>query len=100
MDDELKDLHQPVRLRLMAVLVRQHELGFAALRDGLGLTDGNMGSHMARLVERGWVTSRRALVESHFEVRYTITRAGFAVFRRYRAWLATVLDDEETRHKT
>lgn len=84
----------------MAVLVRQHELGFTALRDGLDLTDGNLGSHMARLVEQGWVTSRRALVDAHFEVRYTITRAGLAVFKRYRAWLAGVLDNQEPSRKT
>ena len=93
MDDDLKEMHQPVRLRLMAILVRQHELGFAALRDGLDLTDGNMGSHMTRLVDRGWVASRRALVDTHFEVRYTITRAGMEAFRRYRTWLAGVLQD-------
>lgn len=79
----------------MAALVRQHELGFAALRDAFGLTDGNLGSHMNRLLEREWVTSRRALVETHFEVRYTITRAGRAAFARYRAWLADVLADGE-----
>lgn len=83
----------------MAVLVRQHELGFAALRDGLELTDGNLGSHMAKLIDHGWVTSRRALVDTHFEVRYTITRSGIAAFGRYRAWLRDVLENEQMPRK-
>lgn len=86
-------IHQATRLRLMTALFRNRELSFTALRDGLGLTDGNLGSHAARLEEAGYVASRRALAGLHFEVRYRITPAGSEAYRRYASTLLGILAD-------
>lgn len=88
-------LHQPQRLRLMALLYRQRDLSFAATRDALGLTDGNLSSHAKRLQDSGLLENRRVLAGDHFEVRYRITAAGSQAFGAYLAWLRAFLSKHE-----
>ena len=83
-------IHQPARLAVMAALFRNREMSAADLREGLGLTAGNLASHAARLQDAGFVDARHALVGVSFQARYRITEEGAAAFRRYlaalRAW--------------
>lgn len=76
-------IHQATRLRIMAALQRSREATFTGLRDALGLTDGNLASHAAKLEEAGYLASRRALSALGFELRYRITPEGDAAFRGY-----------------
>ncbi len=92
LDDDLSPIHQPVRLRLMALLFRERDVGFAQARDALGLTDGNLGAHAKVLESLGWLTSRRALEPTGFQTRYLLTAAGSQAFRRYTTALQGFLD--------
>ena len=85
-------IHQATRLRIMAALFRNRESSFTRLRDGLQLTDGNLGSHAAALEKAGYVASRRALSGLAFEVRYRITPQGSAAFVAYTESLRALLD--------
>lgn len=89
-------LHQPTRLRIMAVVCRFRDVGFADVRDHLGLTDGNMGSHATRLEAEGLVEARRALGRTGIVVRYRATAEGDRRMAAYRRWLAAVLDARAT----
>lgn len=81
---ELEVIHQPVRLKLMAVLYRERDVGFTEIRDKLALTDGNLATHAARLSQDGLLEARRVLLRGGFEVRYRITTEGS---RRFQAYL-------------
>lgn len=76
----------------MAALYRNREASFTSLRDGLALTDGNLGSHAQRLEEAGYVASRRALAGLSFEVRYRITPAGSVAYRAYVDALRAIIE--------
>jgi DNA-binding MarR family transcriptional regulator len=80
------------RLQLMGLLHRHRDVSARAARKALGLTDGNLASHAARLEEAGWLESRRALSPSGFEVRYRVTPAGSAAFREHVTALRRLLD--------
>lgn len=86
-------LHQPHRMRIMAALHRNRQLTFPSLRDGLGLTPGNLGAHLDRLVAAGYIESARVLVGVHFEMRYRITVAGSEAFRIYVGALRRLLEE-------
>jgi DNA-binding MarR family transcriptional regulator len=88
-------LDAPARLRLMGLLYRHRDVAARAARQALGLTDGNLASHAARLEEAGWLRSRRALSRSGFEVRYILTPAGSAAFRAHLAMLRAQLEEWE-----
>lgn len=84
-------LHQPQRLRIMAALQRNRQANFTSLREGLGLTAGNLHSHIAKLEEAGYITSGRTIVNARFELRYRITAAGDAAFNAYVDALKAIL---------
>jgi DNA-binding MarR family transcriptional regulator len=92
--ERLHLIHQPQRLRLMALLVRHRDIAYTATRDALGLTDGNLASHAKRLEDAGFLQSRRALAGDRFEVRYRITPTGSQAFRDYLAALRAFLESE------
>lgn len=83
----LEVIHQPARLRLMALLYERGDVGAAGARDALGLTPGNLDAHARKLEEAGHVEARKALLRSGFEARYRITAHGKAAFDAYLAWL-------------
>lgn len=89
--DDLRVIHQPTRLRILALVCRHRDVGFADVRDHLGLTDGNLGSHTVRLEEAGFLESRRSLGRTGVMVRYRPTSEGDAAMERYRAWLVETL---------
>ena len=58
-------IHQPVRLRTMSVLcdlAQDEEVDFTYLKKVLGVTDGNLGSHLLRLEEAGYIRVRKTFV--------------------------------------
>lgn len=86
-------LHQPTRLQIMTALFRNRQVSFTDLRDGLGLTPGNLASHAAKLEEAGYLKSGRILVDLSFEVHYRITEQGIAAFRAYLAALRRLVEE-------
>ncbi|MEA3165575.1 MAG: hypothetical protein QOJ26_432 [Thermoplasmata archaeon] len=85
-------LEARARLMLMGLLHRHRDVSARAARKALGLTDGNLASHAAKLEEAGWLRSRRALSPSGFEVRFRITPEGSAAFLAHVAELRRLLD--------
>lgn len=89
-------IHQPVRLRIMALLWRHRDVSYTRTRDHLGLTDGNLATHIRRLEEAGLLEARRVLRGRHgFHLRYRITPHGLDAFRHYLNTMRTLLDEAE-----
>jgi DNA-binding MarR family transcriptional regulator len=88
-------IHQPARLRIMAVLAaispeRQATFGF--LKATCELTDGNLGAHLRRLEEAGYVTIVKTFVRQKPQTYVAITDAGRAAFEEHRVALQAILD--------
>lgn len=52
-------VHQKTRLAILAMLGESDEVSFVFLRDGLGLTDGNLGRHLDVLIGAGCIEVHR-----------------------------------------
>lgn len=87
--DEL--IHAPVRLAATAILAAVEEAEFTYLRDRTGTTDGNLGAHLRKLEDAGYVTSAKSFVDRKPVTRYRLTRQGREAFRRYVDRLETML---------
>jgi len=58
-------IHQPVRLQIMAALVTlepDSQVEFSYLRKLLNLTDGNLGAHLAKLEDAGYIKIEKTFV--------------------------------------
>ena len=93
---ELNELiHQPVRLRLMAALSSLDagdSVNFTYLRDLLEVTDGNLGAHLHRLEEAGYIELTKTYVDRKPRTYVSITSKGRVVFEEHVAALEEILN--------
>jgi DNA-binding MarR family transcriptional regulator len=87
-------IHQPVRLRIMAALVTLEpavEVDFTYLRGLLDVTDGNLGAHLRKLEEAGYIAVNKTFVERKPRTYVSATATGRQVFREHVAALESIL---------
>ena len=87
-------IHQPVRLRIMSALITlepESEVDFSYLRDLLDVTDGNLGAHLRRLEEAGYITVNKTFVDRKPRTFVTASPEGRRVFQDHVAALQVIL---------
>lgn len=87
-------IHQPVRLRIMAALVSLeagNEVDFTYLRDLLEVTDGNLGAHLYKLEEAGYIAISKLFVERKPRTFVAATAEGRKAFQEHVAALESIL---------
>ena len=87
-------IHQTVRLRIMAALVTlqpNDEVDFAYLRDLLEVTDGNLGAHLRKLEEAGYISVNKVFVERKPHTYVSATPEGRRVFQEHVKALESIL---------
>jgi DNA-binding MarR family transcriptional regulator len=95
-EDELDPvIHVPARLRIvvtLATLAEGDNLSFTRLQDVIGLTPGNLITHLRKLEDAGYVTSQKNGSGVNARTSVELTRDGRAAFDRYTAVLRGLLD--------
>jgi len=89
-------IHQPVRLRIMAALTAlpaDAQMEFVALRDLLKVTDGNLGAHLRKLEEAGYVRIEKVFVARKPHTYIAATARGRAAFKEHVKALREILGD-------
>lgn len=71
-------LHQPARTQLVAFLSGRGEATFSELKRVLGITDGNLGAHLNKLIEAGYIASGAAAADSVRSTTGNMTGGGRA----------------------
>jgi DNA-binding MarR family transcriptional regulator len=87
-------IHQPVRLRIMAALVAldaDNEVEFTTLRDLLEATDGNLGAHLRKLEEAGYIAVNKTFVERKPRTFVSATGEGRRAFRAHVSALEEII---------
>jgi DNA-binding MarR family transcriptional regulator len=87
-------IHQPVRLRIMAALVTLEptdEVDFSYLRRLLDVTDGNLGAHLRKLEEAGYIAVKKTFIERKPRTFVSATATGRKVFQEHVAALESIL---------
>jgi predicted ArsR family transcriptional regulator len=78
-----KAFESRVRLGIMAVLVVNDWVDHATLKELLGVTDGNLASHLAALEQLKYVQVRKRFVGRRPNTSYKATAAGAKAFRAH-----------------
>ncbi len=92
-------IHQPVRLRIMAALVTvedETQLDFTYLRNLLDVTDGNLGAHLRKLEEAGYVELSKTFVARKPRTYASATTRGRRAFEDHVAALEAIMRGEES----
>jgi DNA-binding MarR family transcriptional regulator len=93
-------IHQPVRLRIMAALVSltdETQLEFTYLRDLLDVTDGNLGAHLRKLEDAGYVRLTKTFVARKPRTFAVATSLGRSAFEGHVAALESIMCGEESK---
>ena len=69
-------VHQPTRLRILMLLSGVDSADFNFLLNTLGVTKGNVSSHMARLEEAAYVKITKSFNGKIPNTSYSLTRRG------------------------
>lgn len=85
-------LHQPARTLLMAYLSGREEATFSELKRVLEVTDGNLGAHLNKLLEAGYLVSNSTTDKGRTHKLYTMTPTGHSALAEYVTQLSTVVD--------
>ncbi len=87
-------IHVPARLRVVATLAALPDgdtLSFTRLQDMIGLTPGNLITHLRRLEDAGYVTTEKTGNGSASLTTVMLTRKGRAALDAYTAALRQLI---------
>lgn len=85
-------LEHRVRLAIAVLLARHGEISFAAFKQQLQLTDGNLGAQLRRLEDDGYLALRRDFVERRPVTWYALTASGRKALQKHLRALQAVID--------
>lgn len=83
MADVDRVIHEPARLRILTILTSIDVADFNFLLTALGLTKGNLSSHMDKLEKAGYVEIRKGFNGRIPHTEFSITPAGHDALRNY-----------------
>jgi DNA-binding MarR family transcriptional regulator len=72
-----------IRLGIMSVLSVNESVDFNTLKEDLGLTDGNLASHIRILEDNSYIITNKQFVGRKPNTRYSLTDSGRAAFKEH-----------------
>ncbi|HUW19571.1 MAG TPA: transcriptional regulator [Sedimentisphaerales bacterium] len=87
-------IHQPVRLQIMSSLVALdpgEQVDFVHLRKILNLTDGNLGAHLTRLEEAGYIKIEKTFIARKPRTFISVTGRGRDAFDEHIVALEKII---------
>ncbi|MBZ4190188.1 winged helix-turn-helix domain-containing protein [Niabella beijingensis] len=71
-----KDFESRVRLGIMSVLVVNSWVDFLEMKEHLGVTDGNLASHITALEAKKYIEVKKEFVGKKTRTSYKVTKSG------------------------
>lgn len=76
-------IHSRIRLAIMAILAATESATFAFLKEQTGASDGNLGAHLRKLEEAGYLDVDKAFVGRTPTTSYALSAHGRGAFAEY-----------------
>ena len=90
-------IHEKGRLAIMSMLAASRELSFTELRDALGMTDGNLTTHIRTLQQEGYVAVAKSYQNNRPLTTCSLTVAGRKAFGEYINLLEQIVRQNKPR---
>ncbi|MBK7432485.1 MAG: transcriptional regulator [Chitinophagaceae bacterium] len=72
-----------IRLGIMSALMVNTDVNFNELKELLGITDGNLASHLKTLEESAFVKVQKGFIGRKTNTTYSITKGGEKAFKQH-----------------
>jgi DNA-binding HxlR family transcriptional regulator len=86
-----KTIHEKARLSIMTLLAGRREWSFQDLKAELGMSDGNLISHLRTLGAAGFVVEQKDESGTRPRTTYSLSREGREAFQRYLEVLESIV---------
>lgn len=90
-------IHEKGRLAIMSMLAATPELSFTEMRDTLGMTDGNLTTHIRTLQEAGYVSVAKSYQNNRPLTTCSLTTAGRKAFADHINLLEQIVQQSKLR---
>jgi DNA-binding MarR family transcriptional regulator len=90
-----KMLEHRLRLQIMSVLVATDASDFNNLKELLGVTDGNLASHIKALEKEKYVLVHKTFVDRKPNTKYKASEKGRNAFRKHLDALEAVVKNQK-----
>ncbi|MCB0668828.1 MAG: transcriptional regulator [Saprospiraceae bacterium] len=90
-----KAFESRVRLGIMSILAVNASLDFNALKEYLGVTDGNLASHLRALEKEKFIQVQKSFIGRKPNTRYFITKVGKKAFDDHLATLEKLIESQK-----
>lgn len=94
-------LHQPLRTQIVAFLAGRGSATFTELKNTIGASDGNLESHLKKLIAAEYLTTQKEtsnkVNNNRPQTIYTLTDIGHAALTQYLSNLTRLLDLPQTQ---
>ena len=84
-----------IRLGVIAELLTSQWVAFSELQRATQTTNGNLGAHLSKLVDAGYVTEEKTFVNRRPQTRYRLTPAGRSAFVEHVREMQALLQQGE-----
>ncbi len=91
-----KTIHEKGRLGIMTLLATRPSWSFQDLKSELGMSDGNLVSHLRTLHDAGLVSVTKEILDRP-QTSYGLTAKGRTAFREYLAVLEQIVNAGKSR---
>lgn len=89
-------IHQPLRTQIVAFLAGAQEVTFTELKQTLEVSDGNLESHLKKLIAADYIAVRKESGNGRPQTFYALTSTGQTALQHYVAALQTLLAPGQT----
>ncbi len=86
-------LHQNIRSKLVSLLISNDELPFKALKETLGVTDGNLSSHLSKLEKEKYIAIEKTFEGKRPKTMVKIAPVGRKAFEAYIEALRAFIEE-------
>ncbi|NHZ85883.1 MAG: helix-turn-helix domain-containing protein [Planctomycetia bacterium] len=76
-------VHAPVRLAILTILISVKSADFTYLKEATETTDGNLGTHLQKLEDAGYVKVLKSFVDNKPKTTLSITMSGRKSYEKY-----------------
>jgi len=84
-------LHQPARTQIVAYVSARGEATFSELKRILDVTDGNLGAHLGKLVDAGYMKAREESGAGRVQTVFFLTSRGRKALAEYVSRLSALM---------
>lgn len=89
-----KAFDNKVRLGIMSILLTRQHAEFNQLKELLGVTDGNLASHIKALEKEHYIEVKKQFIDRKPNTKYLATKEGRNAFKKHINALETLISNQ------